>query len=70
MSGELLHFPFGKTIGAVPNDARMEWLFRALDGHLNVVKKRLILEARTPEVGFLGDQQATILISALGLEGC
>ena len=67
MTADIRHFPFKRTIKTVPNDPRMEWLFRALDGHPNVTKKRLLLEARSPEVGFIDDRTATILIDALGL---
>jgi hypothetical protein len=63
----VIRFPFERTIGLIPNDARIEWLYRALDGHPNVRKKRLILEACRPEVNFLDRQQGTVLIDALGL---
>ena len=64
----VISFPIEKTVGLLPNDPKMEFLFACLDGHPNVSKKRLLMLARSPEVGFIGDQQAQILISALGLE--
>ena len=64
----VIPFPWERTLGLLPNDVRMEWLYAALDGHPNVSKKRLIVLAASPEVGFLDRQQATILIGALGLE--
>jgi len=68
VTGEVIPFPSERTLGLLPNDARMEWLYSALDGRPNSAKKRLIILAASPEVGFLDRQQATILISALGLE--
>jgi hypothetical protein len=64
----VIPFPWERTLGSLPNDARQEWLFIALDGKPNATKKRLICLAASPEVGFLDRQQATILIGALGLE--
>jgi hypothetical protein len=60
-------FPFEKTVGTVPNDAKMEFLFACLDGHPQASQKRLILQARSPEVGFIDDTTATTMIDALGL---
>jgi len=68
MSASVIDFPRSRKLEKFPNDARMEWLFIALDGHENAVKKRLIVLGASAEVGFLSDQQATALISALGLE--
>ena len=49
------------------NDARMEWLMLALDSRPAGLQKRLVLAARSAEVGFIDDQQASVLIGALGL---
>ena len=64
----VIRFQWERTLRLLPNDARQEWLFIVLDGKPNATKKRLIVLAASPEVGFLDCQQATVLISALGLE--
>ncbi len=68
MSNTALHFPFSKTVEAVPNDARTEFMFDVLDGLPPARQKRLILRARRPEVAFIEDQDADVLLSALGLK--
>jgi hypothetical protein len=68
LTGRVVHFPWERSLELLGNDARMEWLFAALDGHPNPSKKRLIVLAASPQVGFLNLQQATVLLSALGLE--
>ncbi len=65
--GQILKFPFERTLNMLPNDARLEWLYRVLDAHPNVAKKQIILEASSPHIGFIDDRTATILIDALGL---
>ena len=67
-ASRVIPFPFARTLGLLPNDPKMEFLFACLDGHPNASKKRLILLARSPEVAFLDDSTAQILRSALGLE--
>lgn len=67
MNGDVVRFPFEKTLGSLPNDPRMEWLFIALDGHGPAGKKRLLMLARQPEVAFIDDRTCEILIDALGL---
>lgn len=49
------------------NDARLEWLMLALDGHPAGLQKRLVMYARSTEIGFIDDQQASVLMGALGL---
>lgn len=47
---------------------RLEWVLDALDSlHRPEHRKRLILEARAPEIAILTDEQAERLISALKL---
>lgn len=46
----VISFPWARTLRPLGNDPRVEWLFRALDGHPNIAKKRLIVQARSPEV--------------------
>ena len=60
--------PFEQTVEPVPNDARVEFLFDVCDGLPRARQKRLIIRARSPEVRFLGDTDAEILIDALGLK--
>ncbi len=60
-------FPFEQTVERVPNDPRQEFMFDCCDGLPPVRQKRLILRARSPEVGFLDDATAEILLDALGL---
>jgi hypothetical protein len=67
-SDVVVPFPFEKRVEPVPNDARMEWMFSALEPHEPASKKRLILQARQEHVGIIDDQQASILIGALGLK--
>ena len=62
-------FPFERTVEPVPNDARMEFMFDCLDGLPPARQKRLILRARRPEVAFIEDQDADVLMSSLGLQG-
>ena len=66
-SASVVRFPVEKAIRSLSNDPKMEFLFTCLDGHLNPAKKHIILLARSPEVAFIDDQTAQILISALGL---
>ncbi len=61
-------FPFEKTVERVPNDPRQEFLFGCCDGLPPARQKRLILRARSPEVGFIDDAAAEILLDALGLQ--
>ncbi len=61
-------FPFEQTVEPVPNDSRLEFLFDVCDGLPRARQKRLILRARSPEVRFLGDTDAKILIDVLGLK--
>jgi hypothetical protein len=67
MSALVVNFPLERAMERLSNSPRMEWLFRALEGHPNVRKKSLIIQARSPEVGFIDDQTAAVLIDALGL---
>ena len=65
---QALHFPFERTVEPVPNDARMEFMFDVLDGLPPARQKRVILRARRPEVAFIEDQDAEVLLSALRLK--
>ncbi len=60
-------FPFEKTVEHIQNDPRQEFLFDCCDGHLPARQKRLILRARSPELGLIDDATAEVLIDALGL---
>ena len=60
-------FPFEKTVERVPNDPRQEFMFDVFAGLPPARQKRLILRARSPEVDFLADADAEILIDVLGL---
>ena len=60
-------FPFERTVERVPNDPRQEFLFDCCDGLPPARQKRLILRARSPEVQFLDDVDAEVLIDALGI---
>ena len=64
-----IRFPFERTIAPLPNNAAMELLYLCLDGKDNVTKKRIILLARQPDIAWIDDQAATVLIDALGLRG-
>ena len=59
--------PVARTVERVPNDPRSEFMFDVCDGLPPARQKRLILRARSPEVGFIDDATATILLDALGL---
>ncbi len=65
---KVAHFPFEQTVRPIPNDPRLEFLFDVCDGLPRARQKRLILRARSPEVRFLGDTDAELLIDALGLK--
>ena len=67
MTGTVTHFPFAHTVEPVPNDARLEWLFSCLTGMEPARAKRLILQARMPEVAIIDDATARLAIDALGL---
>ncbi len=63
---KVARLPLKQTVGPIPNDPRLEFLFDVCDGLPRARQKRLILRARLPEVWFLGDTDAEILIDALG----
>jgi hypothetical protein len=67
--GKVIAFPFGATVGKLPNNPAMELLYLCLDGKPNATKKRIILLARQPDIAWIDDQTATVLIDALGLKG-
>ena len=52
----------------LPNDSRMEFMFGVVEGQPPAQQKRLIVEAAQEQVGLLDDQQAGLLIDALGLK--
>ncbi len=58
---------FQRVIERLPNDARVEWLFDAVHRLEPSKAKRLILQARNPEVAFLDDGQADLMLDALGI---
>ena len=60
-------FPFEKTVERVPNDPRQEFMFDLLDGLPPARAKRLILRARSSEVGFIDDAAAEILLDVLAV---
>lgn len=62
-------FPFERTVAPLSNNPAMELLYLCLDGKDNVTKKRIILLARQPDIAWIDDQAATVLIDALGLGG-
>ena len=66
-SAVITRLPIEKRIERLPNDPRMEFMFLCCDGHTDARMKRLILHARAPEVGFIDDVTAEILIDALNL---
>jgi hypothetical protein len=51
-----------------PNDARMELVFELAQERPPAAAKRLIMRLRSPEIGFLDDQQAEIALDALNLK--
>lgn len=59
--------PIERTVEPVTNDARNEFILSCCEGLPPARQKRLILQARSHEVGFIGDGDAEILIDALGL---
>ncbi len=65
---KVARFPYEQTVELVPNDPRLEFLFDVCDGLPRARQKRLILRARSPEICFLEDPEAEILIDALGLK--
>ena len=64
---QAFRFPFEHTVEPVPNDPRVEFMFDVLDGLPPARQKRVILRARSPEVAFIEDQDAEVLLSALRL---
>lgn len=62
-----IRFPHERTVERVPNDPRFEFLADCLDGLPAARQKRLILRARSPEVAFIDDATAGVLMDALGL---
>ena len=67
MTAVVTHLPFEPATEPVPNDPRQEFLFDCCDGLPPARQKRLILRARSPEVEFIDDATAVVLIDALGL---
>jgi hypothetical protein len=63
----VIAFPWDHATGAVARKPRVGWLFRALDGHENPKKKRLLLTACDPDVAIISREDAAILIAGLGL---
>jgi hypothetical protein len=64
---QIVRFPTERTVELVPNNPQQEFLFDCCQGLPPSRQKRLIMRARSQEVGFLGDQDTEILIDALGL---
>jgi hypothetical protein len=67
MSGTILAFPTDRMLGAMAHDARVQWVFWAIDGKPNPIKKQLIVWSAAVEVGLLSRQEATALLRGLGL---
>ena len=63
----LARLPFEKTVRRLSNDPRQEFILECCDGLPPARQKRLIHMSRSPEVAFLDDTSADILIDALGL---
>ena len=61
-------FPIERTVEPAPNDARLEFIFDCCEGQPPARQKRLILRARSNEIGFLDHQQAEQAMVALGLK--
>ncbi len=65
---KVARFPLEQIVEPVENDPRLEFLFDVCDGLPRARQKRLILRARSPEIRFLEDPEAEILIDVLGLK--
>lgn len=59
----------GPRAGPVPNDPHQEFVLMCCEGVPPARQKLIIMTARRPEVGLIGDADAEILIDALGLRG-
>lgn len=59
--------PLDTKPGIPPNSPRMEWLFDAVEGKPPAAQKRLIVTAAL--LGIIEQDDATIMIDALGLGG-
>jgi hypothetical protein len=65
--GDIRDLPF--NVEPVPNEPRIEFMYDVLEGHPPARQKRIILRAADPQVAFLTPEQATRLISSLGIAG-
>lgn len=59
--------PLPFRVARVPNNPRVEWLFDCLQDMPSARQKRLVMQARSPEVAFLDDVDAEIVLNSLGL---
>lgn len=57
----------GDVVEHMPNHPRMEWLFSCVEGMPPGRQKTLILQSRSPEVAFLDDGEADVMLDALGI---
>ena len=60
--------PVASTVERVPNNPREEFMFDICEGLPPARQKRLILRAGYPEVNFIDQATATILLDALGIQ--
>lgn len=60
--------PVARTVETVPNDPHQEFMFDVCEGVPPARQKRLILRARSREVGFIDQATADILLDALGIQ--
>lgn len=52
----------------VPNDARLEMAFAVVEGMEPARQKRLLMQMRQDDIGWLDDQQVQLAMDALGLK--
>jgi hypothetical protein len=63
----VIGFPFESTLEQPTNDPKQEFVLMCCEGQPPVRQKRLILQARHPDVGLIDASTAEILIDALNL---
>lgn len=65
---DVTRFPLQQTVERVPNDARLEMAFSVVEGMEPARQKRLLMQMRQDDIGWLDDQQVQLAIDALGLK--
>jgi hypothetical protein len=63
----VIRLPIERTVAPVGNNPRHEFIFDVCDGLPVARQKRLVMRARSPEIGFIDDHDAETLIDALRL---